>query len=111
MSDQTIEVGATTVFECFLGAGSPKPKVEWFKNGLPLHSSERHYTTVEDQLLIIVRAEVDDTGDYSCRAENSAGTARRSAKLTVGNGMNVAFSVDQFEFLLLAISYEIRASR
>ncbi len=55
------EEGKTTVLEC-MASGSPKPKLEWLKDGEPLILTERHFFTAEYQLLIIVQTEPSDAG-------------------------------------------------
>ncbi|KAF5300389.1 hypothetical protein FQR65_LT01010 [Abscondita terminalis] len=40
----------------------------------PIHATERHFFTAEDQLMIIVDTILTDTGTYQCKLNNSLGT-------------------------------------
>lgn len=63
--------------------GTPTPTVSWLKDGEPLYP-DRHLrfknlnTTVE-----VIQAEVNDTGSYTCVANNTAGQASRHFNLKV----------------------------
>ncbi len=66
--------------------GIPKPKVEWLKNGRPLDvtaTNGRMRVLTDGRQLEISRAEVTDTGRYSCIATNEAGVADRDFDLDV----------------------------
>jgi len=51
----------TVVVECPV-SGSPKPKLTWYKNGEKLEPTERHFFAADNQLLILVKAKVSDSG-------------------------------------------------
>uniref|UniRef100_A0A2S2QU68 Leucine-rich repeats and immunoglobulin-like domains protein 1 n=1 Tax=Sipha flava TaxID=143950 RepID=A0A2S2QU68_9HEMI len=72
MSNKQVKVGEEVVLEC-LNYGSPKPKIKWTKNGIPLASSNRHYFTAEDQILVIMETKADDSGTYKCEIANPLG--------------------------------------
>lgn len=72
MSNKQVKVGEEVVLEC-LNYGSPKPKIKWTKNGFPLASSNRHYFTAEDQILVIMETKPDDSGTYKCEIANPLG--------------------------------------
>ena len=78
---ETIQ-GETTVLEC-LAQGSPSPKLNWTKDGGPLISTERHFFTADDQLLIIVHTKPTDAGKYKCVIYNELGSAYNYSILTV----------------------------
>ena len=61
MEDMYAEEGKTTVLEC-MASGSPKPKLEWLKDGEELEVSDRHFFTADNQLLIIVQTKPTDAG-------------------------------------------------
>ncbi|KAF4519554.1 hypothetical protein B566_EDAN004758 [Ephemera danica] len=63
--------------------GSPKPKLTWTKDGLPLIATPRHFLTAENQLLIIVNTALSDSGNYQCEITNVLGTERASSRLTI----------------------------
>ena len=82
MEPKSTRVGSTTVLEC-LAAGSPQPKLKWFKDGKKLVLTQRHFFTAEDQLLVIVETETGDAGQYTCEMSNTLGTIRGTSSLTV----------------------------
>lgn len=82
MEDREIVSGETTVLEC-MAAGSPKPRLNWTKDGGPLVATERHFFTADSQLLIIVHTRASDAGRYECEMSNPLGVERDSSMLTV----------------------------
>ncbi|XP_033111500.1 titin-like [Anneissia japonica] len=66
--------------------GDPTPDIMWFKNGIQIeHSPEFHVRVEADgsSSLIVPRTQITDSGQITCRAENSAGVASCTAKLIV----------------------------
>lgn len=82
MEDKETVSGETTVLEC-MASGSPKPRLNWTKDGGPLLATERHFFTADSQLLIIVHTKTSDAGRYECEMSNPLGTERDSTMLTV----------------------------
>ena len=82
MEDKETVSGETTVLEC-MASGSPKPKLNWTKDGGPLVATERHFFTADSQLLIIVHTKTSDAGRYECEMSNPLGVERDSSMLTV----------------------------
>ncbi|XP_066906291.1 leucine-rich repeats and immunoglobulin-like domains protein 3 [Halyomorpha halys] len=82
MEDKEVKVGMSTVFEC-LGNGWPKPKVRWWKDGVLLVTSYRHFMTANDQLLIITDVKEIDAGVYQCEMSNLLGIETTTAHLTI----------------------------
>lgn len=74
--------GDTTVMEC-MTSGSPKPRLEWLKDGIPLQPTLRHFFTADDQLLVIVQTQSSDAGEYTCIMTNTLGSERQTSRLTV----------------------------
>lgn len=72
MFKKQVNVGENVSLEC-LSYGSPKPKVKWTKDGIELTAGNRHFFTVEDQLLVITNTSIDDSGTYQCEISNSQG--------------------------------------
>lgn len=72
MFNKQVKVGEEAVLEC-LSNGSPKPKIKWTKDGIPLIKSNRHFFTTDDQLLVIMETKIDDSGTYQCEIANSLG--------------------------------------
>ena len=65
--------------------GSPKPTLKWYHNNKHLKFGKN--VTVKEQdntyLLSIAKTDLKNDGDYTVRAENSAGNAQTSANLQV----------------------------
>merc|ERR1719319_1131845 len=85
MLDKKTIAGETAVLEC-QSSGSPEPRLAWKKNGGPLYTTERHFFTANNQLLIIVKAQARDTGRYECEMTNPLGTESQTSFLTVTDG-------------------------
>ncbi|XP_039434322.1 leucine-rich repeats and immunoglobulin-like domains protein 2 isoform X2 [Culex pipiens pallens] len=93
LESKTSELGKSSVLEC-MASGYPKPMISWFKDGEPIEVTERHFFTVEGQLLIIVETEYEDAGEYECMLENEYGSVRGSMKLTVVEGPEMIHEVN-----------------
>ncbi|KAG8538164.1 hypothetical protein GDO81_023175, partial [Engystomops pustulosus] len=65
--------------------GFPRPRVYWFKDGQPIHSSDRILVTGKRKVhaMEILNVTREDAGEYSTYISNSAGSAYSSARLTV----------------------------
>lgn len=86
MISKTVKEDESVVLEC-IASGIPKPSFKWYKDDRELSLNTRVLTHLNGQLLVIVKAELDDEGTYMCEVSNSLGTARQSAELTVLTGM------------------------
>ncbi|XP_064606178.1 LOW QUALITY PROTEIN: leucine-rich repeats and immunoglobulin-like domains protein 2 [Liolophura sinensis] len=82
MEDKKTQEGETTVMEC-LSSGSPKPRLNWQKDGRPLEMTQRHFFTAHNQLLIIVQTQPSDSGKYTCIMSNTLGTKKDESNLVV----------------------------
>ena len=71
-------------------AGSPRPKVRWFKNGLEIHPEQSEFSVARDGALVISTASAGHSGDFKCMATNEAGSVERKTRLKV-NGENLVF--------------------
>ncbi|XP_014207726.2 vascular endothelial growth factor receptor kdr-like [Copidosoma floridanum] len=68
---------------CFVG-GTPAPKITWYKNDALLNLPEDRFSLFSnDQKLIIRYLEEDDSGNYSCRAENRFGKVEKYQRVNV----------------------------
>nr|DBA25321.1 TPA: hypothetical protein GDO54_012866 [Pyxicephalus adspersus] len=65
--------------------GFPCPRVYWFKDGQPIHPSDRLLMTDKKKVrsLEILNVTKEDAGEYSTYISNSSGSAYSSARLTV----------------------------
>lgn len=77
-------LGSSALLECKV-SGSPPISVDWFRNGLKLVSGEKHQMSFSDNLCILEVNSLSnsDTGTYTCKATNVAGSDECSAVLTV----------------------------
>ncbi|VVC33168.1 Hypothetical protein CINCED_3A007379 [Cinara cedri] len=82
MEKKQVYVGEEIVLEC-LSYGSPKPKMKWMKNGIPLITTSRHYFTAENQILVIVKTNIDDSGTYQCETANSYGIQMQEMEVLI----------------------------
>uniref|UniRef100_A0AAZ3Q4V4 Ig-like domain-containing protein n=1 Tax=Oncorhynchus tshawytscha TaxID=74940 RepID=A0AAZ3Q4V4_ONCTS len=64
-------------------AGSPFPKVRWFKNGLGIFPDQSEFSVAEDGSLVIGSASASHSGDFKCVASNDAGSVERKTRLKV----------------------------
>ncbi|CAD6189828.1 unnamed protein product [Caenorhabditis auriculariae] len=84
LQDKTVTVADKVQFECKV-VGEPAPKVTWFHDSKVVTSQE--VVTIEQindvQRLTISSSDVKHQGSYSCVAENSEGTTKTEAYLTV----------------------------
>ncbi|XP_029139630.1 obscurin [Protobothrops mucrosquamatus] len=65
--------------------GFPEPRLYWFKDGQPLHTSDRLQRTDSHEFhaLEVLQVTKEDDGQYSVFITNSAGSAYSAAKLVV----------------------------
>lgn len=86
-----VEKGKQAVFECALKTPTGSVSVNWYRNGELLRISEGFLSHFDAQsgrcALTIPEAFVDDSGQYTCTASNSAGEASSTAWLVV-KGIN-----------------------
>uniref|UniRef100_A0A3B5A2N1 Roundabout guidance receptor 4 n=1 Tax=Stegastes partitus TaxID=144197 RepID=A0A3B5A2N1_9TELE len=82
-SDVEVAEGEVAVLNCEPPTGHPEPNVYWKKDGLPINSSDQHYTELSGKL-IIAPAEKKHSGVYVCVASNTMGVRQsRAARLSV----------------------------
>ncbi|KAM5331532.1 hemicentin-2 [Glossophaga mutica] len=74
--------GQSLTLECDAN-GFPAPEIVWFKDGQPIPSAGSHRLLDGARALHFPGVQEGDSGLYSCRAENQAGTAQRDFELLV----------------------------
>ncbi|XP_045626988.1 hemicentin-2 [Ursus americanus] len=74
--------GQSLTLECDAN-GFPAPEIVWFKDGQPIPETGRYRLLDKPRALHFPRIQEGDSGLYSCRAENQAGTAQRDFDLLV----------------------------
>ena len=82
--DYTVNVGKEARFTC-AATGHPEPKIFWRKDGGGkfVAAVERRIRHVHPHDYIISNAKAEDMGDYTCFAQNEAGSVNATATLTV----------------------------
>lgn len=63
--------------------GFPTPEVSWFLNDRLLKTSGRFLVDTRSNWLIVDPIQLEDTGQVSCTASNSAGSANASSFISV----------------------------
>lgn len=81
-SELTVLLGNTLTLECEV-RGVPLPAITWYKNGKTILSSRQAQYVERGQILKISRAQVSDTGQYTCKVTSVAGTAEKLYELDV----------------------------
>uniref|UniRef100_A0A3B5LKZ5 Hemicentin 1 n=1 Tax=Xiphophorus couchianus TaxID=32473 RepID=A0A3B5LKZ5_9TELE len=80
--DLTAVLHSSVSIEC-VATGSPRPQLNWLRNGLPLPVSSNIRLLSAGQVLRINRIQVSDGGSYTCVASNRAGVDNRQYNLQV----------------------------
>lgn len=75
-------IGHSTSLQC-PATGTPIPTIEWYKDGRLLVYSSRRQTENNGRQLNIINATVEDTGNYTCTATNTAGTSSHDMTVLV----------------------------
>ncbi|CAI2304070.1 unnamed protein product [Caenorhabditis sp. 36 PRJEB53466] len=83
LQDRTTKTSEKVVLECKV-VGEPKPKVTWLHDNKTISQETITVESVEGvERVTITSTEVSHQGKYSCIAENSEGTSKTEAFLTV----------------------------
>ncbi|XP_013011788.1 leucine-rich repeats and immunoglobulin-like domains protein 1 isoform X3 [Cavia porcellus] len=83
--DIAIRTGTMARLEC-AATGHPNPQIAWQKDGgtdFPAARERRMHVMPDDDVFFITDVKIDDSGVYSCTAQNSAGSISANATLTV----------------------------
>lgn len=94
-------LGSSALLECKV-SGSPPISVAWFQNGHKLVSGEKYQISFSDNLCILEVNSLShsDTGTYTCKATNTAGSDECSAVLTVQGGYMIVRKLSELFFSL-----------
>ncbi|KAL1273070.1 hypothetical protein QQF64_028932 [Cirrhinus molitorella] len=98
MEDLDVCVGETCHFVVVVD-GKPDPDILWYKNNVLLAESS-HFTFVYDDRecsLVVLNAQPEDEGVYTCTAKNLAGSLSCKAELIVHTGKTVEEEEEQME--------------
>ena len=102
MEDKVVAAGETAVLEC-QASGSPRPVLAWRKDHGPLAPTERHFFTADNQLLIIVKVEAGDAGQYQCQMTNQLGSSTQTSFLQVEGGDPAASTTATTGIIVIAV--------
>ncbi|KAK1789709.1 hypothetical protein P4O66_015604 [Electrophorus voltai] len=75
-------VGETVLLPCVV-KGSPVPTIGWMRNAKAVDQSDERISVIGGGVLRIANLTSEDSGTYSCRADNSNKSVETQAKLTV----------------------------
>lgn len=81
----TVNSSSTVRLDCAATA-DPKPQIAWQKDGgndFPAARERRMHVMPQDDAFFIVNAKISDQGVYTCTAQNSVGTIKANATLTI----------------------------
>ncbi|XP_016129170.1 striated muscle preferentially expressed protein kinase [Sinocyclocheilus grahami] len=98
MEDLDVCGGETSRFAVVVD-GKPDPDILWYKDNVLLAESS-HFTFVYDDRecsLVVLNAQPEDEGVYTCTAKNQAGSVSCKAELTVHTAKNVEEEEEQME--------------
>ncbi|XP_004688211.1 PREDICTED: hemicentin-1 [Condylura cristata] len=76
-TEMSVLINSMIKLECET-RGLPIPAITWYKDGRPVISSSQTLYIDKGQFLQIPRAQVSDSGTYTCHVTNVAGTAEKS---------------------------------
>lgn len=90
-ASRVIKEHDSTRYDCRIG-GSPEINVVWYKGDTQIHPSDKYSMSFIDNVAVIEmnNLSIEDSGDYTCEAQNSAGSANSSTSLKV-KGQNPFF--------------------
>ncbi|XP_065067753.1 hemicentin-1-like isoform X2 [Rhopilema esculentum] len=81
IQDISALTGSPVTLKCS-AKGKPEPSINWHKNGEPIKPNKRIVTS--ERSLFILESKVEDTGSYSCVAQNSEGLDFASTHILIG---------------------------
>ncbi|KAM8931068.1 hemicentin-1 [Pelodytes ibericus] len=80
--DITSLVNTTVLLNCSV-KGNPVPRISWQKDGQHIEAGEHYQFLSGGNSLMIVNAQLMDTGRYACIVENMAGSVQKSFNLNI----------------------------
>jgi titin len=84
-------------FECRLQCDTASPRIEWFKDDMPLTSPD-YLTAYRDGVctLTIDETFAEDSAKYTCKASTNAGTAETTSQFKVRGTQLITFNFGYF---------------
>uniref|UniRef100_A0A8D2JF20 Ig-like domain-containing protein n=1 Tax=Varanus komodoensis TaxID=61221 RepID=A0A8D2JF20_VARKO len=95
-SSRVVKEHDSTRYECKIG-GSPEINIVWYKGETQIHPSNKYSMSFVDSVAVLEmhNLSVEDSGDYTCEAQNTAGSANSSTSLKV-KGQNLLLRIVSF---------------
>ena len=81
IGDNVTAVSNTTITIRCPVRGVPTPSVTWTKNAVPINAKEKLF--VDGSTLVIVGANLQDRGKYTCKVENHFGKVDMSSLINI----------------------------
>ena len=89
MFNLTTYDGASVELEC-TATGEPRPVIQWLRDDVPIHYSVQNILK-EDGSLLLPHVTANQSGYYTCQAQNYAGTKVHSFWVTVVSKLDINF--------------------
>ena len=86
--DTSVIVTETVILEC-LARGNPPSTIFWLHDGRPIRLDNRRRLESNSQKLVITRVRLEDSGFYTCVAENTIGQDNQTAYLRVTSKFDI----------------------
>ncbi|EUB61845.1 Titin [Echinococcus granulosus] len=83
LENVTISVSTPLELKCDFKLGEPRAKIAWFKDDKPVRKFTTSSPTERHATLKTNRAQLEDAGIFTCRAENAAGSISTTCRVTV----------------------------
>ncbi|VDM17726.1 unnamed protein product [Hydatigera taeniaeformis] len=91
LENVTVPVNTPLELECDFKLGEPRAKISWFKDDKPVHKFNTSSPTDRHATLKANRAQLEDAGIFTCKAENPAGAVSTTCRVTVIQKPSVKF--------------------
>ncbi|XP_041477176.1 myosin light chain kinase, smooth muscle-like isoform X3 [Lytechinus variegatus] len=85
LKDTAVLEESSAMLKCKV-VGEPEPEIYWYKDGVELKDGRKYKLDFPDDevaVLIVKEAGLEDAGEYTCKAVNSAGTKESRAEIIV----------------------------
>lgn len=98
--NQTIPKGQTARIPCS-ASGDPLPLIKWFKSQDSI-GNDLHFSVLANGTLVINSVSERDSGWFTCRATNDAGTVQKKAYLLVSGMKKLVIHVGVHQNMLIS---------
>ena len=74
-------------------ANEATKEIRWIKDGVPVNKRANIYPTGNNSTLVIEKLLTSDSGKYSCKAINKAGSASSFVRITVTGNKDSSYKI------------------